>query len=536
MLSLLEYNNLEKSCKDFTLLYVESNDIVREETADLLNEFFSKVIVARNGKEAIKIFRNNKKINLLITDINISDKKNGIKVISKMKDIREDFYSIVLSANEEFFFKQESLAVGVNKYLVKPFNINIFNKVILGLSKDRYITNLSPREKFNHYISLGNFNFLCLFDIDNFSIINRTYSKEFADKVLIKVYEILDKEVRKNDLGRVFKINGDKYGVLINAKQEEVKKFIERILNIFKKNTIIEDKEVDINFHIGCSINTKNENILNNAEYSLKEAKKNSINSFQFYNVNDNSLKKDKEKLKWINATKKLIETRNIKPHYQPIMDIDTGKIYKYEVLARGVVNGEIIEPCKFIPIAEKLGITKEITKIIIDKSFEYFSNKDLEFSINISGQDLMDNYDLENYIMKKVKEFNLNPNKIILEILENITISEDSKVIIDKINKFKSLGFQIAIDDFGADNSNFARLLDIDCNILKIDMLFVRKVDIDPKYELIVKGIVNLAKAMNIKTVAEYVESNSILTKIRECGVDYAQGYYIGKPNLEII
>jgi EAL domain-containing protein (putative c-di-GMP-specific phosphodiesterase class I) len=124
----------------------------------------------------------------------------------------------------------------------------------------------------------------------------------------------------------------------------------------------------------------------------------------------------------------------------------------------------------------------------------------------------------------------------VTFEILENITISEDSKKIISELNLLKDMGFKLAVDDFGIENSNFSRMLDIDLDFIKIDGMFIKDISKNPKYRMVAKAIVNLAKTMNIKTVAEYVENESVYNLVKECGIDYAQGFYVGKPKSNLI
>ncbi len=248
-----------------------------------------------------------------------------------------------------------------------------------------------------------------------------------------------------------------------------------------------------------------------------------------------NILLEEKEIIKWLDITKKLINDEKIIPYYQAIIDVKTEKIVKYEVLARGDLNGEIIAPFKFLDAADKLGLTSSITRIIVQKSFQFFSSNSYDFSINIAQRDLVEGY-LPRFFSQKLDLYNIDASRVTLEILENITISVDNKHIQSELDTLKKMGFSIAVDDFGVENSNFGRLVDINLDIIKIDGFFIRNIVKSEKDKLIVKSIASLAKTLGMKVVAEYVESQEILDIIKELGIEYAQGYHIGKPQDKLL
>ncbi len=170
------------------------------------------------------------------------------------------------------------------------------------------------------------------------------------------------------------------------------------------------------------------------------------------------------------------------------------------------------------------------ITRMMVNKSFDYFKNTEICFSINITQRDILDKQ-LISFLEEKVKKFNIDPSRVTFEVLENITIGNQHKLILTQLKSLKAMGFKIAIDDFGVDNSNFSRLLDIDFDYIKLDGSFIKGLVENKKDRIIVAAIVSLADTLDIKTVAEYVENGDICKIIKECGVSMAQGYHIGKP-----
>ena len=139
-------------------------------------------------------------------------------------------------------------------------------------------------------------------------------------------------------------------------------------------------------------------------------------------------------------------------------------------------------------------------------------------------------------FLKEKISLYGINPINVTFEILENITISKNSKKITKQLNALRDMGFKIAIDDFGIENSNFSRLLEINIDFIKLDGIFIKNLKYNERNRTITKAIVNLAKTLGIKTVAEFVEDEEVYNIVKKCGIDYAQGYYIGKPQHSLI
>jgi len=170
-----------------------------------------------------------------------------------------------------------------------------------------------------------------------------------------------------------------------------------------------------------------------------------------------------------------------------------------------------------------------EITKKIVEKSFKYFENRDYEFSINISIEDIL-NADTVAFLFNALKNYK-NPNRVVFEILETDKI-ENYTILKDFINDIKEFGCKIAIDDFGSGYSNFSHILELNVDYLKIDASLVKNILTDENSKKITQTIINFAKDLNMQTIAEFVEDKESLELLKEMNSDYAQGYYIGKPS----
>ena len=170
-----------------------------------------------------------------------------------------------------------------------------------------------------------------------------------------------------------------------------------------------------------------------------------------------------------------------------------------------------------------------DITRIVIDKCFKYFKDNDYNFCINITKEDFMKEYLLE-YISYKCDYYQMDPARIYIEILESIS-TETASACLSQIKALKELGCNISIDDFGMDNSNFSRLMQIEADVLKIDGHFIQHLLDDKNAKIIVENIVDFSKKIGAQTVAEYVDSKELYELAKEMGIDYSQGFYIGKP-----
>ena len=170
----------------------------------------------------------------------------------------------------------------------------------------------------------------------------------------------------------------------------------------------------------------------------------------------------------------------------------------------------------------------------MVDKTYAFMANNTYDFSINITEDDLTSVYLLA-YLKEKELEYKIEPYRVTLEILEGISAA-GQKNNIEQIKEFKRHGYKIAIDDFGAEYSNFERILALDIDFLKIDARYIKNIDTDKKSYEIVKAIVNFSNNMYISVVAEYVHSASVQKVVKELGIEFSQGYYFSEPNKALI
>ena len=550
----MEVKELVELVKDFKVLYVEDDEGVRNQTKALLELIFNFIDTAENGKEGLEKYKA-KNYDLVLTDIAMPI-MNGLDMIREIKKINENQKVVIITAYNDIEYLLESISLGVDGYIIKPIETKQFFRVIEKVAK--IIHNEKLQQKFNDMLVeevekkteeivrktfyddltglknrvslkeklklLNEDSCLAVLNINGFYSINIVYGYEIGDKVLKCVADYL-RQYFNND--EIFYLGNDEYAILKSDLDFHLLKKI--LSNITLEN--IKELKLPITFGVGIS-KGKNEKVLKEAYIALKEAKNRKL-SLLIYSE-DLEIEKFQRKIQeYLPIIKRSIKEDLVIPFYQGIYNNKTKKIEKYEVLARIKDNDKIISPFYFIDIAEKSGYIKDITKIIIDKSFSYFKDKDFEFSINFTEFDLKDDSIID-FLIKKASFYNIPFERIYLEILEGIGLITNSELE-EKILYLKNKGFKISIDDFGTMNSNFERVMDLNVDIIKIDGRFIKDIDKNEKSLIITKAITDFAKNLGVEVVAEFVANEDIQKIVENLGIDYSQGYLFSIPSEKI-
>jgi|GEM_PF-936645 len=398
-----------------------------------------------------------------------------------------------------------------------------------------YLTKLPNRVKLVSDLKQNNSDInIAILDIETFKEINDFYGDEIAGELLCKIANKILAICNESGF-KLYRISIDEFAIL--SQKSDSDKFFTTINDMQKRISSIyfvcDEQSIYINFTLGYAFGNTPE-LLSNANLALQRAKL-LKKDFFIYSDEVKELKNYKENLKWVEKIKNAIESDNIVPFFQPIINNKTGKIEKYEALVRLIdkENGDkVISPFFFLDISKKARIYPDITKIMIEKSIEAFKNSTFEFSINLTKDDIL-NENSMNFLKNRLKESNI-ANRAVLEIVESEEI-ETFENIKKFITDFKALGCKIAIDDFGTGYSNFRYLLELQPDYLKIDGSLVKDIATNKELEAIVDTINKFAKHQSIKTVAEFIHSKEVFEKIKFLDVDYSQGFYLGEPSREL-
>jgi len=403
------------------------------------------------------------------------------------------------------------------------------------LEKQYYIdtlTGLENRNKLIKDLSVGKYNKLVIIDIKSFNGINDFYGNTIGDEVLKSLSKLINFYCTQNEL-KAYRINSDIFAI---ANKEEVKEeFIEKIkmLQNIINNKCLFYEEVKIFITVTMGIALDEESLFEKAEMALNYAKKNR-NFFQEYKEELNIYEGIKENIVWTKRIRDAISEDRIVPFFQPIVNNSLGTIEKFEALIRMIDerNGKVISPYFFLDIAKKSGLYKELTMIMLEKTFDVLNKTNYEISINLLFQDII-NSEIRTLIIDKLEKAN-DPKKVVFEIVESEGI-ENFKEVTEFIREIKKYGSKIAIDDFGTGYSNFSYLMKLNVDYIKIDGSIIKNINKDKSAELVTKTIVTFAKELGIETVAEFVSDEEIYSKIKELNIDYSQGYYFSEPKDKI-
>lgn len=394
------------------------------------------------------------------------------------------------------------------------------------------LTGYGNRYKLGNTIANSTCPALAILNIDNFSQVNDFYGHETGDEVIKKLgYELAT--ILQTQNCELYHLQGDEYVIFNNNISREL--FINQIIFLTKQisqtSLMLGDEELLINFTVAISFEGK-EAILKTADMALKIAKKE--NKSMLIYTDEISLNNEYENnIKWTKKLKYAFENDKIVPVFQPIVNNSNGKWEKYEALVRlKDSDGKLISPYFFLDISKKTKHYLEITRTMIQKSFDTFQDKDSEFSINLTVEDIL-NTEIKLYIFKMLEQYQIG-NRVVFEIVESESIEKFQEVL-EFIEDVKKYGCKIAIDDFGTGYSNFEYLLKLKVDYIKIDGSMIKHIDTDTDAKLVVSTIVDFTKKMNIKTIAEFVENESIFQVVQELGIDYSQGYYFLPPQEKI-
>lgn len=381
---------------------------------------------------------------------------------------------------------------------------------------------------------------LCYIDLDQFKIINDSSGHAAGDALLKQVGNIIYQKIRKSDA--LSRLGGDEFGVLlIDCQLNKAIDIMTSILNEIIDFRFPWDEKI---FTVGASIGLVElqdsmkdvSSAMQAADSACYIAKKNGRRRIHIYVHNDDNIKQQQFDLTWVNRIKESLQTSSFSLWQQPIVAIDAGNDKQHlEILIRmHNENNELVLPGSFIPTAERYNLMTEIDKWVITETIQHLSVARLEniehWCINISGQSISDDLFIS-FIHDAFNDYRHLTRYVCFEITETAAISNLSKAS-RFMEEIKNMGFTFSLDDFGSGMSSFAYLKNLPVDYLKIDGNFIRNIENDSIDLAMVEAIHRIGKVMGIRTIAEFVENHAIVNILKTIGIDYVQGYAIGKPS----
>jgi len=508
---------------------------------------------------------NEQQWDIVITDHNMPnfDSTSAIKLV---KQAGEDIPVIIVSGSIGEDVAVNAMRTGANDYILKGNYSRLIpaidremreagsrkarrdaEKAIQHMAFHDSLTGLLNRAEFEQRLEKlhqsskneGITHALIYLDLDQFKIVNDTSGHAAGDELLKQISVMLEKKIRTNDI--IARLGGDEFGVLLeNCELKKAELIAHHLCDaIHKYRFIWKDKVFSVGASIGLvAIDASSidvDSLLSSADMACYAAKDKGRNHIQIYQETNDEFEKRRVEMDWAGKIDNALEKDLFCLYQQSIVPLQcTENRAHYELLIR--LRGkkdEIIAPAAFIPAAERFQRMQSIDHWVINSAFEYLSQQNTLsehfVAINLSGQSLGDE-SLFKFVSKKIQESGISPRNICFEVTETAAIA-NFNIAVEFIEKIKQLGCKFALDDFGSGLSSFSYLKTLPVDYLKIDGIFIQNITTDPMDKAIVEAINSVAHKAGMKTIAEYVHTKEIKQCLIEMGVDYAQGYEIGKP-----
>jgi len=374
-------------------------------------------------------------------------------------------------------------------------------------------------------------------DLDSFKVLNDAEGHEAGDNLLVQVANTLRRYFRVNDT--LVRIGSDEFAVLVdNTDEAAVHKQAEGLKNLFDGYSFEHHSH---HYHLSASVGVKIirhgeittvGEILSHANQACYTAKKRGRNRVHFYNPEDREMHTLRHSVEWAPRIRAALKEGHFLLEFQPIFALASAEVTHYECLLRMRGEGGVLYyPKEFIPVAEAMGLIHQIDFWVVDHALDLLRGmpEDIAFAINLSGNVFLDEK-LYPLVQNKLRQTGINPERVVFEITETSAIS-NFELTKRMVTSLRSLGCRFALDDFGAGFNSYSYLKHFPVDILKIDGGFITDLDNDPVDQLLVKSMIDIAHSLGKKTVAEFVERESTLELLRGYGVDFVQGYLVGKP-----
>lgn len=406
-----------------------------------------------------------------------------------------------------------------------------FNKLRLREALEYVLSDALRAERAGAFLVVG---------VDSLDRINRAYGSELGDVILVEVGRRLDRCLRNSDV--VGRIGGDRFGVVLNdCTAAEALQTAERILNVVRRSAV---ETVAGPVHVSVSTGIllfpgQSHTALDaiaKAEGALLKAKTAGRDCAALYELSEEQQRGFRDAMEIGEQVKTALREHRLQLAYQPIVlsaTPEAASVDYYECLVRMVApDGTLVPAAQFIPVVEQLGLMRAIDRYVLDLALEQLNaTSDVRLGINISGLTAADRSWLR-ALNARLRHRPDLAGRLIVEITETAALHD-----VDDTARFvqavRELGCQVAIDDFGAGYTTFRHLKSLTVDIVKIDGSFVRGVLESPQNQLFVRNLLSLAKAFNLRTVGECVETPEEAAYLSEEGVDMLQGFHIGRPDM---
>ena len=383
-------------------------------------------------------------------------------------------------------------------------------------------------------------------DLDQFKVINDIEGHETGDHLLVEMASLIRAELDKEAF--IARVGSNLFQIFLSKITEK-----EALETAETLRVLVEDYEFatnnntyNVSASIGVALLTPKESIRRPSELMSKAhqacymAKNLGRNRVCLFSKDDLKVKALREDARWVPLLRRALVEDRFKLVFQPVVRAKDGKLSHYETLLRMVSEqGTLLSPNQFIPVAERMGLIHQIDLWVVTHAIDFIANLpsehgDVHFTINLSSHALQGDYLLP-ALKKKLEMTWVAPSRITFEITETAAVANVEKTR-QMVSRIRALGCRFALDDFGAGFSTFNYVKNFPVDYLKIDGQFITNLVCDTADQVLVRSMIEVAHSLGKKTIAEYVSTPEILRLLKEFGVDYVQGFLLGKPQPELL
>lgn len=505
--------------------------------------YTDEVEMLREVDNAAKFYANPQDRAIMLGEIHKGDKVIGKETKGVRKDGSEFWFSISGQIKQEH---EKQYLFGSISDVTERKQSNISLEY---LATHDSLTGVYNRREFERRLQSALLNAqnqnsdltLLYMDLDQFKVVNDTCGHKAGDLLIKQLSKKLDAVVMEK--GILARLGGDEFGVLLEGDNAQMAYLLaNKLLNAVQDFRFMWENRI---FTLGISIGqvpwqpniSTPEQLLSMADSACYLAKERGRNQVHTYSAEDKHMQRYESEMSWVSHINHALQNDNFElyyQHYQALSQRFDG--HHYEILLRmRDQEGKIVPPSAFLPAAERYNLTAKIDRWVVENYFSWLAdnpqhnNELTRVSINLSGHSLADK-ELKLFILNAFETHKIPYKKVCFEITESMAILKMDETL-EFINTFHKLGCLFALDDFGSGFSSYNYLKHLPVDQVKIDGSFVKDILVDPVDLAMVNSIKDVAKAMGMETVAEFVESTEIMVELGKMGVDFAQGYGVAKP-----
>lgn len=552
----IESSVFELSVKNLQTIGVPTLKQIETEIRDLQPNGFSELFVVHNelsdlSKQVTQFLLSGFELSRQLNreQIKLTDRLNQRLWFSQFSII---YGMLLFGLALAMYLREKQQTAKTLKLTNKQLNVKIGESERLALELEQRashdgLSGLLNRRGFNQKLesvlsSRSGQHGLCFLDIDMFKIVNDTCGHSAGDTLIQVTADLLKNRVQ-ND-GVVARFGGDEF--LIMMPDCEKSHFEQLIINICDELSLLGFSHNGKKFDISASFGAVHFNAVEQSMQSLMaivdaacyEAKKAGGARIHFQGEDDSIVKDRQTDVSLINDIQRALSNDSFMLYYQPIHSLRTDAdraLHSWEVLLRMTdSDNNIVLPHKILNVAERFSFAPKIDRWVVKHAFEWLNSQPAELdyldclNINLSGRSIGDRDFLE-FLVEQTTSLAVDTNRVCFEITETAVAGKHA---LEFISRLKDLGYQLALDDFGTGFSSFGYLESLPVDYIKIDGLFVRDIDSNNTHREFVRAISAVGKAMGKAVVAEFVSNQESVDVLKELGVDYAQGYFLGYPS----